>query len=75
MENFGWVISNVDDETESRIYLLFTLFELIILQISVIAVNKIKTEVCLFYKHACRPVFITLDGTRIESKSVINVLV
>jgi endonuclease/exonuclease/phosphatase family metal-dependent hydrolase len=39
-----------------------------------LAVNKIKTEVCLFYKHACRSVFITLDGTRIESKSVINVL-
>jgi hypothetical protein len=33
-----------------------------------LVVNKDKTEVCLFFKHKCRPVHLTLGGTRLETK-------
>ena len=38
-----------------------------------LAVNKAKTEVCLFFKQKCRSVHLTLGGTRIETKNVLSV--
>jgi hypothetical protein len=37
------------------------------------AVNKTKTEVCLFFKPKCRPKHLILNGTRLQTKNVISV--
>ena len=39
-----------------------------------LAVNKAKTEVCMFFKQECRSVHLTLGGTRIETKNILSVL-